>query len=613
MCGIIGYAGPEPAVGILLDALQNLEYRGYDSAGVSVCQNGTIKTFKTKGRLENLRRQVTGLGELAHGTVGIGHTRWATHGEPSDINSHPHTTPRLSLVHNGIIENYLSIKAYLSNKGYAFESGTDTEIAAKLIDSFLTEGLSPEGAIREAVKIIEGAYAFGVIFAVCPDVIYGIRKGSPLIIGAGGAANYLASDIPAILNYTRDYYTLEEGELAIVAAGSVEILSADGTPVTRQADTADWEMGAARKDGYDHFMLKEIHEQPEALKRTLSPRIKGGLPDFRADGLGQDFFGRFREVHIAACGTAGFAGSVTANLIERLGRVPCRVSIASEFRYSNPILAKDTLVILVSQSGETADTLAALRLAKAAGVTTLAVVNVAGSAIATEADYCIMTYAGPEISVASTKAFTVQVGVGCLIAIKLALDNGAIDQSRARELTAALSGCSGLISTVLGLDNDIRRIAAKLYDSENIFYIGRGLDCIQCLEGALKLKEISYIHCEAYAAGELKHGTISLITNGTPVVALATQSALVGKMVSNVKEVKARGAVVMMIAACGVDIPAEDDGVYDYLLKLPQAGEEIFMPIVSAAALQLFAYHMACLRGCDVDKPRNLAKCVTVE
>jgi len=606
MCGIVGYTGKREAVDILIEGLSNLEYRGYDSAGISVFEDSKIKTVKAKGRLSHLTEKFEECGK-PHSTCGIGHTRWATHGEPSDVNSHPHYTEKLSLVHNGIIENYLEIRQFLIEKGYKFKSQTDTETGAKLIDYFYHG--DPVDAIRQAIAKIEGSFAFGVIFADIGGKVYATRKDSPLIVGVGEGENFIASDVPAILKFTRNYYLLEPGEIAVISPQSAEVYGIDGEKRAKELLTANWNIEQAQKNGYNHFMLKEIHEQPKALQDTISPRISNGLPSFKADNIPDGFFSRFNKINIVACGTAMHAGMVGKSILQQLARIDVDVEVASEFRYSNPILSRQQLLIVISQSGETADTLAALRLAKSQGITTLAVVNVTGSSIAREADYVIHTYAGPEIAVASTKAYSVQLSVLYLIAIRLALDTGKIDAAKAKKLTSELYNSIAKIEVVLKKDLEIEDFCSRYSKIQDLFFLGRGLDYALSLEGSLKLKEISYIHCEAYAAGELKHGTISLITDNVPVVAVATQSDLLPKMVSNIKEVKTRGAEVLLVCKDSTKIDAE---IYDNIITIPDC-EDIFAPLLAIIPLQLLAYHTAVIRGCDVDKPRNLAKSVTVE
>ncbi len=608
MCGIVGYAGGKRAVSVLLDTLSGLEYRGYDSAGVSVFDGDGIVTVKAKGRLQNLADRLKAEHPGLAGGCGIGHTRWATHGEPSDVNAHPHATEKLSLVHNGIIENYQQLRSRLLGEGYDFLSRTDTEVAAKLIDS-LYHG-DPIAAISEAQAILEGSYAFAILFADRPGEVYATRLGSPLIAAAGEGETFIASDVPAILPYSRRYALIGEKQIVRIDREGISLFEPDGSPAKLQMLTAEWSVEQAQKGGYDHFMLKEIYEQPRALADTVHPRISDGLPSFEAqDDIPEGFWRQFDTISIVACGTAMHAGMIGKNLIERLARIPVECDIASEFRYRDPILGKHSLVLLISQSGETADTLAALRLARERGATTLAVVNVTGSSIAREADYVIRTFAGPEIAVASTKAYSVQLSVMYLIAIRLALANRAVDDARARELTSGLLDAIETTKDVLGLNVEIKEYIKRYESLRDLFFLGRGLDYALSMEGSLKLKEISYIHCEAYAAGELKHGTISLVTEGVPVVAVATQETLLPKMVSNIKEVHSRGADVLLVCKQGLEVDPE---IYSKRLDLP-ALDDLFMPVVGVIVLQLLAYHTAVLRGCDVDKPRNIAKSVTVE
>lgn len=608
MCGIVGYTGGKNAVRVLLDTLSNLEYRGYDSAGISVFGDNGIETVKAKGRLQNLVDLLAHEHAKLSGHCGIGHTRWATHGEPSDLNAHPHATEKLSLVHNGIIENYQQLKASLTAQGYTFVSRTDTEVAAKLIDS-LYRG-DPVAAIIKAQELLEGSYAFGILFADHPGEIFATRQGSPLIAAAGNGEAFIASDVPAILKYTRDYALIGERQIVRVTADGLSLFEPNGVPAEIKTLTASWTVEQAQKGGYDHFMLKEIYEQPRALADTVHPRISDGLPSFDLqDDIPDGFWKQFNSISIVACGTAMHAGMVGKALIEQLARIPVECDIASEFRYRDPILTKRSLVLLISQSGETADTLAALRLARQNGATTLAVVNVTGSSIAREADYVIHTYAGPEIAVASTKAYSVQLAVMYLIAIRFALARGVHTEEQARALTSGLLDAIEHTEQALGLDVEIKEYIRRYESLHDLFFLGRGLDYALAMEGSLKLKEISYIHCEAYAAGELKHGTISLITEGVPVIALATQESLLPKMVSNIKEVRSRGADVLFICKRGMEADRE---IYEKRLDLP-AIDDLYMPIVGVIVLQLLAYHTAVLRGCDVDKPRNLAKSVTVE
>ena len=606
MCGIVGYAGKRSAQDVLLDGLEKLEYRGYDSAGVALAQEGGIRVVKSKGRLDALRQKLA-VQALAESSCGIGHTRWATHGEPSDVNSHPHSTPRVSIVHNGIIENYGALKERLAARGYTFESETDTEVLVKLIDSCYHG--EPLQALHEALGMVRGSYALAVLFKDFPDTIFAVKKESPLIVGWGEGENFVASDIPALLKYTRDYSVLEEGDLAVVTAQGIRFYNAFGEPVERQRLTADWDQEAAEKGGYPHFMLKEINEQPAAITATVSPRVENGLPDLRIPELTDERLRSIGTVHLVACGTAMHAGMVGKAAIETLARVPAEVDIASEFRYRDPILNKNDLVIIISQSGETSDTLAALKLAKSRGVPVLAIVNVVGSSIARAADYVLYTYAGPEIAVASTKAYMVQMCVLYLFALRLAYARGAQTEAETRRLTAELLRASEVIKPRLADCEQIKYLASRFVNTQSCFFIGRGFDYSLSLEGSLKLKEISYVHSDAYAAGELKHGTISLITDGVPVIALATQKKVYEKTISNAKETKSRGAKVLLFTTKDAVVP---DGVADYVVRLDDY-DDLLMPLQLIVPLQLFAYYMAVLRGCDVDKPRNLAKSVTVE
>ena len=606
MCGIVGYAGKRSAQDVLLDGLEKLEYRGYDSAGVALAQEGGIRVVKSKGRLDVLRQKLA-VQALAESSCGIGHTRWATHGEPSDVNSHPHSTPRVSIVHNGIIENYGALKERLAARGYTFESETDTEVLVKLIDSCYHG--EPLQALHEALGMVRGSYALAVLFKDFPDTIFAVKKESPLIVGWGEGENFVASDIPALLKYTRDYSVLEEGDLAVVTAQGIRFYNAFGEPVERQRLTADWDQEAAEKGGYPHFMLKEINEQPAAITATVSPRVEDGLPDLRIPELTDERLRSIRTVHLVACGTAMHAGMVGKVAIETLARVPAEVDIASEFRYRDPILNKDDLVIIISQSGETSDTLAALKLAKSRGVPVLAIVNVVGSSIARAADYILYTYAGPEIAVASTKAYVVQMCVLYLFALRLAYARGKLEEAETKRLTAELLRAGEVIKPRLDDCEQIKYLASRFVNTQSCFFIGRGFDYALSLEGSLKLKEISYVHSDAYAAGELKHGTISLITDGVPVIALATQKQVYEKTISNAKETKSRGARVILFTTKDAVVP---EGVADYIVRLDEY-EDLLMPLQLIVPLQLFAYYMAVLRGCDVDKPRNLAKSVTVE
>ena len=606
MCGIVGYVGKRNAQDVLLDGLEKLEYRGYDSAGVALALEGGIRVVKSKGRLAELRKRLA-VEALARSGCGIGHTRWATHGEPSDVNSHPHSTPRVSIVHNGIIENYGVLKERLMAKGYTFESETDTEVLVKLIDSCY-EG-EPLKAMRAALAMVRGSYALAVLFRDFPDTLFAVKRESPLIVGWGEEENFIASDIPALLKYTRRYSVLEEGDMAVVNADGIRFYNEFAEPVEREVLTANWDQEAAEKGGYPHFMLKEINEQPAAITATVSPRVENGLPDLRVPELTDERLRRIGTVHLVGCGTAMHAGMVGKAAIEALARVPAQVEIASEFRYRNPILRPEDLVIIISQSGETSDTLAALKLAKSRGVPVLAIVNVVGSSIARAADYVMYTYAGPEIAVASTKAYMVQMCVLYLFALRLAYARGMQTDAEIRRLTAELLRAGEVIKPRLADCEQIKYLASRFVNTQSCFFIGRGFDYSLSLEGSLKLKEISYVHSDAYAAGELKHGTISLVTDGVPVIALATQKQVYEKTISNAKETKSRGAKVLLFTTQDAVVP---DGVADYVVRLDDY-DDLLMPLQLIVPLQLFAYYMAVLRGCDVDKPRNLAKSVTVE
>ena len=606
MCGIVGYVGKRSAQDVLLDGLEKLEYRGYDSAGVALALDGGIRVVKSKGRLTQLRQKLAAQA-LAQSFCGIGHTRWATHGEPSDVNSHPHSTPRVSIVHNGIIENYGILKERLIARGYTFESETDTEVLVRLIDSCYAG--DPLRALQEALAKVRGSYALAVLFRDRPDTIFAVKRESPLIVGWGEGENFVASDIPALLKYTRRYSVLEEGDMAVCTAEGIRFYNEFAEPVQRPVLTADWDMEAAEKGGYPHFMLKEINEQPTAITATVSPRVEDGMPDLRIPQLTDEVLRSIGTVHLVGCGTAMHAGMVGKAAIETLARVPAEVDIASEFRYRDPILNPNDLVIIISQSGETSDTLAALKLAKSRGVPVLAIVNVVGSSIARAADYVLYTYAGPEIAVASTKAYMVQLCVLYLFALRLAYARGRLSEAETRRYTAQLLRAPEIIKARLADCEQIKYLASRYMNTQSCFFIGRGFDYSLSLEGSLKLKEISYVHSDAYAAGELKHGTISLITDGVPVIALATQKQVYEKTISNAKETRSRGARVLLFTTKNAVVP---EGVADAVIRLDEY-EDLLMPLQLIVPLQLFAYYMAVLRGCDVDKPRNLAKSVTVE
>ena len=612
MCGIVGYVGKEQAAPILLDGLERLEYRGYDSAGLAVLGGRRgLQVKKSKGRLSVLKA-LTDNGRSLTGTLGIGHTRWATHGEPNDINSHPHLSEgrNIAVVHNGIIENYVEIKEFLISQGMHFSSETDTEVVAQLLEYFYDSCGDFMASVYRVLDRIEGAYALGIMCKDTPDSFIAARKDAPLLLGYGDGCNFIASDVTALIKHTRDVSYMNDGEVALVSADGIQVFDEYGQPVEKEHSYVDWDVSAAEKGGYPHFMIKEIHEEPDAIIKTVRPRIKNGMPDFGIPELTDERLASFERIHIVACGTAMHAGLIGKYAVEKLARVPVNVEIASEFRYKDPILGKHDLVIIVSQSGETADTLAALRLAKERGVYTLAVVNVAGSSIAREADSVVYTWAGPEIAVASTKAYTVQLAVMYLFALRLAYACGKLDAEKVKALAAELLDIAPqMIQKALDCEKKCAEIAKKYKDNNDIFFIGRGADYALSMESALKLKEISYIHCEAYAAGELKHGTISLITDGTPVFALANYAGLYDKMLSNIKEVRARGARVILLCDENASVP---ENVADDVLRVPTL-DELFMPIPTATLSQLIAYYTALQLGCDVDKPRNLAKSVTVE
>ena len=608
MCGIVGYVGKNDCSEVLVSALSRLEYRGYDSAGIAVFENGNINVIKAEGRLKNLENKMENE-NFPKGSAGIGHTRWATHGKPSDINSHPHIGGEyVTLVHNGIIENYRELKEKLEAQGREFYSETDTEVVAKLLD-FNYEG-DPIKAIEKTLAEVTGSFALGILFKDIPNVIYAVRRGSPLIVGVKDEEGFIASDVPAIIKYTKDYYLLEHDEIAKIAEGSITFTDLKGNPIEKELKTADWDMDAAEKGGYEHYMLKEINEQPDAVRKTVAPRVFHGMPSLEECSITLENLKDIKQVFIVACGTAMHAGMVGKYAIEKLARVPVNVDIASEFRYRSPLVGEGDLVIIISQSGETADSLEALRVSKALGAKVMGVVNAKGSSIARESDMLVYTHAGPEIAVASTKAYMVQIAVMYMLSFELAFAKGRIDEGECKRLTAELMAMPERIAEIIKSTDEISHEAAKcLIDAESLLYIGRGFDYALSMEGSLKLKEISYIHSECYAAGELKHGTISLITDGLPVIAVATQSDLFDKTISNIKEVKARGAKVLLICGDGFEV-GED--VADLVIRVPMY-EEVLMPMAAIVPLQLVAYYSSVLRGNDVDKPRNLAKSVTVE
>ncbi len=610
MCGIVGYIGPRKAVPILIESMEKLEYRGYDSAGLAIPGQDELLVLKKEGRLDALKEKLNGQSYDAR--AGIGHTRWATHGEPSDINAHPHTdcTGQFAVVHNGIIENYMSLKEWLQSEGgHTFCSQTDTEVLPHLVEHYY-EGDLVE-AVLKAVPKLEGSFAMAVISAREPGKLVAVRQDSPLVVGLGEGEYFLASDIPAVLKHTRSIYILDYGEVAVLEAGGVEVLDLKGSRVEKKVTEIKWKAEEAEKGGYEHFMLKEIHEQPRALRDTLGGRISADGVSVVLDevSISPEEIRGLKKIFVTACGTAYHAGLVGKYVIERLVRLPVEVDIASEFRYRQPIIEPGTLVVVISQSGETADTLAAMREARRQGARVVAVTNVVGSSVAREADDVIYTWAGPEIAVASTKAYTTQLMSMYLLALYLAALRGILEPGKIGGLLAEMKNLAAKAQRVLDNSPVIREFAGEIAASRSIFYLGRGLDYAVAMEGALKLKEISYIHAEAYAAGELKHGTLALIEEDVPVVALATQEALIDKMVSNIQEVKARGASVLALAMEGLE---EVEKVANSVVYIPRT-HPLLSPVLSVIPLQLLAYYTAVARGCDVDKPRNLAKSVTVE
>jgi glucosamine--fructose-6-phosphate aminotransferase (isomerizing) len=609
MCGIVGYIGNRNSQEILIEGLKKLEYRGYDSAGVAVFTEDGLQIKKAKGRLAVLESQL--VDAPLHGTAGIGHTRWATHGKPSDVNSHPHTdnSMKFSVVHNGIIENYMSLKEELTAKGHNFVSETDTEVISHLIADIYDGDIV--AAVQKAVTRMTGAFALGVLTEYEPDKLVAVRLASPLIIGVGEGENFIGSDIPAILEHTRNVFILNDNEMAVLTRTGVDLMTLEGNFIAREMFRVDWDIVTAEKAGFDHFMLKEIHEQPKAYRDTMSSRIspEGNRITLNELSMTPEYIKDINRVHIVACGTAYHAGLVGKSVIEKLARIPVEIDVASEYRYRSPIITKDTLVIVVSQSGETADTLAALREARRCGARVLAITNVVGSSVAREADDVITTWAGPEIAVASTKAYTSQLIAFYLLGLHLAQTLGSQTPEYIVEVITAMKQLPGQVETILGQAEVIKVFAEEIAVHNDLFFIGRGLDFAVAQEGSLKLKEISYIHSEAYASGELKHGTLALIEEGVPVIALATQRDLLEKTVSNIKEVKARGAHVMGI---GVEGEEELKKAVDTTFQIPKT-LDVLSPALSVIPLQLLAYYASLARGNDVDKPRNLAKSVTVE
>jgi len=609
MCGIVGYIGAKQATPILLDGMSKLEYRGYDSAGIAVYDGKKINIEKCVGRLDSLRTKIKG--REPQGLVGMGHTRWATHGRPSDRNAHPHCdeSGEFVVVHNGIIENYLELKEMLTAKGHKFTSDTDTEIVAHLLADQYDGDF--ESTVKKVLKIIEGSYSFVFMCAKEPDKLICTKKDNPLIIGLGEGENFIASDIPAIIAHTRRTYIMSDGEIATVTKDGVWVQDINGTPITKKVYEVTWNAEAAEKGGFEHFMLKEIYEQPKAVRATMTGRVgkTEGVINFKELNWTKEMFAGISKVFIVACGTAYHAGIVGKYYLEKFARIPVEVDIASEFRYRDPLVDSSTLMIVVSQSGETSDTLAALREAKRRGARTLAVTNVVGSSVSREADQTIFTYAGPEIAVASTKAYTTQLIVMLMLAIYVGNLRGTLQADLAQALTTDLKKIPEQMHSMLENVDQIKVFATRYGSSEDAFFLGRSLDYAVALEGALKLKEISYIHAEAYAAGELKHGTLALIVEGVPVIVLATQEDVYPKTISNLKEVKAREAIVIAIAQEG---DKDIDKVADHVIYIPKTGK-FLAPLLAVLPLQLLAYYAALTRGCDVDKPRNLAKSVTVE
>lgn len=608
MCGIVGYIGDNQAAPILLEGLEKLEYRGYDSAGVAVFSENGIRVAKAKGRLRVLSELIEG-GKAVAGTLGIGHTRWATHGAPSDVNSHPQTSEggKFAVVHNGIIENYLYLKNHLMRRGVQFVSETDTEVVAQMLE-YYDRGDILE-TIAKVISKVEGSYALGIISTEYPDRLFCVRKDSPLIIGVGAGENFIASDIPAILSHTRDIYRLKDNEIAVLTRDAVEFFNPDAEPVEKTIEHIEWDIEAAEKGGYEHFMMKEICEQPKAVRDTIAPRIRNGRVVLDDITLTAEQLKSFTKICIVACGTAYHVGVVAKYAFEELLRIPVEVDVASEFRYRKPIIDERTLMIIISQSGETADTLAALREAKRAGCRVLSIVNVVGSTIANESDDVIYTWAGPEISVASTKAYSTQLAVIYLLTLYIGEKLGRLSAEELDRYIDELQQIPELIEKMLAHKENIQFFASRYFNAGDMYFIGRNVDYAASLEASLKLKEISYIHSEAYAAGELKHGPISLIEDGTLVIALATDGRLFDKMMSNIREVKARGAVVLGLATEDRTEIAEQTDMVFYIPKI----SPFMLPSLSVIPMQLFAYYVASMKGCDIDKPRNLAKSVTVE
>ncbi|TGY96610.1 glutamine--fructose-6-phosphate transaminase (isomerizing) [Petralouisia muris] len=608
MCGIVGYIGESQAAPILLDGLSKLEYRGYDSAGIAIYDGENIQVQKAVGRLKALS-ELTHDGATMPGISGIGHTRWATHGAPSNQNAHPHynQSETIAVVHNGIIENYLKLRKRLEKKGYQFQSDTDTEVVAHLLDYYYKG--DPIEAITKIMHRVEGSYALGIIFKEHPEHVYAVRKDSPLIVGHGKDGNLIASDVPAVLKYTRNVYFIQNEEIAVLTKDAIAFYNVDGEDIQKESTAIDWDINAAEKGGYEHFMLKEMYEQPQTVRDTLNPRIKDGTIVIEELGMSEEEIRGIRKIHIVACGSAYHVGVTGKYVFEGMARIPVEVDLASEFRYRNPILSHDELVIVISQSGETADSLAALREAKDKGVKTLGIVNVVGSSIAREADKVMYTWAGPEIAVATTKAYSAQLIAQYLLAVKFAQVRDVITEGEVAAFLKDLQKLPEQIEMLLSNKEKIQHFANRYIAAKDVFFVGRGIDYAISLEGSLKLKEISYIHSEAYAAGELKHGTISLIEEGTLVAAVVTQEDLYKKTISNIVELSSRGAFVLAVTNTG---NREIEKAADYVIYIPQTNK-YFTNSLAIIPLQLFSYYVSVGKGCDVDKPRNLAKSVTVE
>ena len=607
MCGIVGYIGKRDVVNVLTEGLKKLEYRGYDSAGIAFASEGRLNIYKKKGKVQFLCDMLSGICEK--NSVGIGHTRWATHGKPSDENAHPHTdeSGNIAVVHNGIIENYIKLREWLSQKGIHCKTETDTEVIAHIINLYYEGDLRL--AVQKTLAVLEGSYAIGVICANEPDVMVCAKSGSPLIVGLGINENFNASDFPAIIEYTRNCYILEDNEICEITKDSVKVYDEFGKRVVKKTYVVDWDVSQAEKSGFEHFMLKEIFEQPRALNDTLMTRVKNGRIDLSADGIKEDLLRGVKRITVVACGTAAHAGYAGRTVIEKLAKIPTQVDIASEFRYRDPIIEKDELVIVISQSGQTADTIEAMREAKRRGAKTLAITNVVGSTVSIEADAVLHTRAGVEIAVASTKAYITQLMALYMIALELGRINGVLSEDKYSYYLEELEGMSEKSRLMLNTKEQMQKLASERFMEKSVFYIGRGVDNALAMEASLKLKEISYIHSEAYAAGELKHGTIALIEDDTLVVALATQKSLIEKTASNIQEVKARGAYVVAVCPEG---DALVEKVADSTVEIPRC-EDLFAPILAVIPMQLFAYYVSLAMGYDVDKPRNLAKTVTVE